>query len=160
MWCYGNHCRSGFHEGICSQQYHKLLHSQERWELKTIHEFSSLVIIRTLVKTIWSLVLKNLKFEWNTHGDIIRRNLFVKEQRDVFGSSPWVEKIPWRREWLRFPIFLPLCAPTGVMEEKERVTLLLCQAERQLAPQGLCPSPRWGGKGSGVRQGMWQGRRQ
>ena len=107
MWCYGNHCRNGFHEGICSQQYHKLLHSQERWELKTIHEFSSLVIIRTLVKTIWSLVLKNLKFEWNTRGDIIRRNLFVKEQRGVSGSSPWVEKIPWRREWLRFPIFLP-----------------------------------------------------
>ena len=59
------------------------------------------------MKTIWSLVLENLKFEWNTHGDIIRRNLFMKEQRDVFHSSPWVEKILQRREWLRFPIFLP-----------------------------------------------------
>ena len=76
----------------------------ENWKL---HEFSSLVIIRTLVKTIWSLVLENLKFEWNTYGDIIRRSLFMKEQRDVFRSSPWVEKILQRREWLRFPIFLP-----------------------------------------------------
>ena len=29
----------------------------------------------------------------------------------------------------------------GVVEEKQRVTLLLCQAERQRAPQELCPSP-------------------
>ena len=23
------------------------------------------------------------------------------------GFGPWVEKIPWRREWLPFPVFLP-----------------------------------------------------
>jgi len=25
----------------------------------------------------------------------------------VMGFNPWLEKIPWRREWLPTPVFLP-----------------------------------------------------
>ena len=46
-----------------------------------------------LTLSLWaSLVAQMVKFACNV-GDL--------------GSSPWVRKIPWRREWQPTPIFLP-----------------------------------------------------
>ena len=38
---------------------------------------------------------------------ILLEEICERTERDVFGSSPWIEKIPQRWEWLGFPIFLP-----------------------------------------------------
>ena len=37
------------------------------------------------------------------------------------GLDPWVREIPWRREWLPTPVFLP-----GKSHEQRSLALLMC----------------------------------
>ena len=42
--------------------------------------------------------------EWASLVTKTVKNLLVMQRP---GFSPWVGKIPWRREWLPLPVFLP-----------------------------------------------------
>ena len=57
------------------------------------------------------------------------------------GSSPWVGKIPWKREWLMDPVFWPeefhgLYSPLGHKESDttERLSLTTINSLSPLAP--------------------------
>ena len=69
----------------------------------------------------------------------------------VMGFNPWLEKIPWRREWLPTPVFLPgefhgqrsLAAVHRVIESpaelsnKSRIYLLrTCYASSTMVEKG------------------------
>ena len=40
-------------------------------------------------------------------GDSVVKNLPASRRCKRHGFNPWVRKIPWRREWLPSPVFLP-----------------------------------------------------
>ena len=58
---------------------------------------------------------KRYILRWNILISFIRRIFFFPGGSDIknlpavqeSGFSPWIEKIPWRREWLPTPVFLP-----------------------------------------------------
>ena len=70
-------------------------------------------------------------------------------------SRPWVGKIPWRREWLPTPVFLPGdfhgqrslagCSPWGgkELDVTERLTVSLCTRPLQLRAQAEEELSHW-----------------
>ena len=96
-----------------------------------------------------SSVLRNSGFPWWLKG---KESAFQRRRCRRHRFSPWVEKIPWRREWLATPVFLPGevhgqrslvdYSPWGgkELDTTEQLTLLVIQdtcGGPQLSPSSL-----------------------
>ena len=87
------------------------------------------------------LVTQTVEHPPNNAGDVKR-----------CGCDPWLRKIPWRREWLRIPVFVPGeshgqwslagYSPWGCKESD--TTELLSTAQHKFTPVYLpCPNDVW-----------------
>ena len=79
-----------------------------------------------------------LQYSWASLVAQLVKNLPVMRRP---GFDPWVGKIPWRREWLPTPVFLPvefhgLHSPWGHKDSDTLTFQMLCLQWRHHAPGG------------------------
>ena len=70
------------------------------WSVRVKLHFSAVLLVMLLPCVVFVLELEATRLQW-----LSRLKIYLQCRRP--GFNPWLRKIPWRREWLPTPVFLP-----------------------------------------------------